>query len=150
MSLQATKPALDEQEELRQHVEHFLVDAHELPSLSVTERIDIVERIATFMADALLPHADLERHVLYPQAAQLLHVPDESEDVADDRAAVRELLSCLVLADPSDPGKLQEVLYALYTLLSAHFWREEAMLMKLAAAPDEERVREVCAAASSS
>src|SRR4051812_45684102 len=69
MSLRTTQPALDEQEELRRHVEQFLVAAHELPSLSVVERIDLVERIAAFLAEVLLPHAYVEQRVLYPQAA---------------------------------------------------------------------------------
>jgi hypothetical protein len=43
----------------------------------------------------------------------------------------------------ADEGALQEVLYALYTLLSAHFWREEELYVKLAALPDEKPVRAV-------
>ena len=73
----------------------------------------------------------------------LLHERDHSDDVASDEARVRELLACLVDADATDPGALQEVLFALYTLLSAHFWREEAVLVKLAALADEDEVREV-------
>jgi hypothetical protein len=140
MSIRTTKPALDEEADLRQHVEHFPVAARELPALSVDERIDVVERIASFIAEVLLPHAAFEQRVLYPQAARLLHEPDESADVADDRAHVRELLGRLVEADASDAGALQEALFALYTVLSAHFWREEAVLVKLSALPDEAEV----------
>src|SRR3954463_7180354 len=99
MSIRSTFPAMAEQEEVRQNVEQFLVAAHELPSLSAVERIDVVERIASFLAEVLLPHADNEQHVLYPQAARLLHERDESADVGRDRAAVRNLLSRLVMTD---------------------------------------------------
>jgi hypothetical protein len=147
MSIQTTKPALDEEADLRQHVEHFLVVARDLPSMGVDERIDVAERIAAFLAEVLLPYASAEQRVLYPQAARLLHRRDDSADVGDDRAAVRELLARLASADANDSGELQEVLYALYALLSAHFWREEALFVRLAAAPDEQGVRQVVSAA---
>jgi hypothetical protein len=136
MSIRTTKPALDEEAELRQHVEHFPLAARELSSWSIEERIDVVERIATFLAEVLMPHAAFEQRVLYPQAARLLHERDASEDVAADRARIRELFARLVEADATDAGALQEALYALYTVLSAHFWREEAVFVRLAALPD--------------
>jgi hemerythrin HHE cation binding domain-containing protein len=143
MSIRATKPALDQEEELRHHVEHFLVAAHELPSLDVSERIDVVERITSFLAEILLPYTKTEQRVLYPAAARLLHERDDSESVGRDRDAVRDLLGRLAEADAHDAGALQECLYALYTLLSSHFWREEALIVKLAALDDEDRVRDV-------
>jgi hypothetical protein len=148
MSIRTTKPALDEEADLRQHVEHFPLAARDLPSWSVDERIDVVERIASFLAEVLLPHAAFEERVLYPQAARLLHVRDASHDVADDREQIRELLARLVEADAADPGALQEVLFALYAVLSAHFWREEALLVRLAALPDEDEVRHAMAASA--
>ena len=143
MSIRATKPALDQEEELRQHVEHFLVAAHELPTLDVFERIDVVERITTFLAEILLPHTQTEQRVLYPAAARLLNERDDSDAVDRDREAVRELLGRLAEADAHDAGALQEALYALYTLLSSHFWREEAVIVKLAALADEDSVRDL-------
>ena len=143
MSIRVTKPALDQEEELRQHVEHFLVAAHELPALDVSERIDVVERITSFLVEILLPHTATEARVLYPAAARLLHERDDSESVVRDRNAVREMLGRLAEADADDVGALQESLYALYTLLSSHFWREEALIVKLAAIEDEDRVRHV-------
>src|SRR3954470_5374680 len=136
MSIRMTKPALDEEADLRQHVEHFPIAAHELPSLSVDERIDVVERIASFLAEVLMPHAAFEQRVLYPQAARLLNERDASADVGIDRGRIRELLARLVEADAADAGALQEALYALYAVLSAHFWREEAVFVRLAALPD--------------
>ena len=44
MSIRTTKPVLDEEAELRQHVEHFPLAARDLPAWSVDERIDMVER----------------------------------------------------------------------------------------------------------
>jgi hemerythrin superfamily protein len=143
MSIRATKPGLDEEAELRRHVEHFLVAARELPSQEMAERIDVVERITSFLAEILLPHAAAEQRVLYPGAARLLHEPDGSDDVAYDRAAVRRLLAQLATADAGDAGELQEILYALYAILTAHFWREEALYLRLAALDDESGVHAV-------
>lgn len=143
MSIRTTKPGLDEEAELRRHVEHFPVAARELPSLAETERIDMVERITSFLAEMLLPHAAAEQRVLYPGAARLLHEPDGSDTVADDRAAVRGLLAQLAIADVRDAGALQEILYALYAILSAHFWREEEIYLRLARLADEDGVHAV-------
>jgi hemerythrin superfamily protein len=143
MSIRTTKPALDVEAELRDRVEHFLVTARDLPSQDLSERIDVVEDTAAFLVEILLPHAAVEERVLYPAAARLLGEPDASDSVAGDRAAVRNLLAQLATSDVADEGALQEVLYALYTLLSAHFWREEELYVKLAALGDEERVHAV-------
>jgi hypothetical protein len=143
MSIRTTKPVLDAEAGLRQQVEQFVVVARELPSLSVSARIDVVEGITAFLAEVLLPYAVIEQRVLYPRAALLLNERDESDDVASDRAAVRELLARLATEDAHDAGALQEVLYALYAVLSAHFWREEAVFVRLAALPDEGRVHEM-------
>jgi hemerythrin superfamily protein len=143
MSIRTTKPALDEEARLRDCVEHFLVTARDLPELDLAGRIEVVERTATFLVEMLLPHAAAEQSVLYPEAARLLGERDNSEDVEGDSEAVRALLARLATADPADEGQLQEVLYALYTLLSAHFWREEELFVKLASVQDERRVREL-------
>jgi hemerythrin superfamily protein len=143
MSIRTTKPALDVEAELRDRVEHFLVTARELPALDLSKRIDVVEDTAVFIVEILLPHAAVEERVLYPEAARLLGEPDSSDTVADDRAAVRSLLARLATSDVADEGALQEVLYALYTLLSAHFWREEELFVKLARFRDEQRVHAV-------
>jgi hypothetical protein len=143
VSIRTTKPALDEEARLRDHVEHFLVTARELPALELAGRIEVIERTASFLVELLLPHTAAEQDVLYPGAARLLGEPDGSDSVEDDSAAVRALLARLATADPADEGQLQEVLYALYTLLSAHFWREEALFVRLASLPDERRVRAV-------
>jgi hypothetical protein len=141
MSIRTTKPALDEEARLRDRVEHFLATAHELPELDLAGRIDVIERTAAFLVEMLLPHAAAEQSVLYPEAARLLGERDNSADVEGDSEAVRALLARLASADPEDEGQLQEVLYALYTLLSAHFWREEELFVKLASVQDERRVR---------
>jgi iron-sulfur cluster repair protein YtfE (RIC family) len=131
MSIRTTKPFLEAHAALRDQVGQFLVTAHKLPDLQEEDRIELIEQTATFLAEILLPHAAAEERVLYPEAARLLGDADESDCVAGDRAAVRELLGRLAVCDARDAGAVQEVLYALYTLLSSHLWREEAVYLRL-------------------
>ena len=131
MGIEATKPFLDLHAELRDHVEHLPVAAHELPELSVEERVDLVESIVAFLSETLLPHAAAEERVLYPRAARILARSDDSSVVAVDEAAVRERIAELAGADPDDTGRLQELLYAIYALLSSHLWREEQLYLEL-------------------
>jgi iron-sulfur cluster repair protein YtfE (RIC family) len=131
MTIETTSAFLGEHAELRASVEQFLVVANELPRVETERRVDLIEGVVAFIAETLLPHAMAEERLLYPVAARLLGRPDDSSTVAADRAAVRDLLEELVLADPADAGHLQELLYALYALLGAHMWREEGVYMDL-------------------
>jgi hypothetical protein len=143
MSLRSTKPFFDEHAEMRDQVEHLPVIARELPAILPDGRFEVVERIAAFLAEILLPHCAAEERVLYPEAARLLGEEDESDTVAADREQVRELLVRLAAVDVRDVGAIQEVLYALHALLQSHLWREEEVYLKLAAAPDQERAGDV-------
>ena len=143
MSIQTTKPFLDEHSELRGHVEHLPIAARELPKLTIEERVDVIERIVAFLGEVLLPHAVLEQRLLYPGAARLLDEPDGSDSVSDDRLAVRELLQALGDADVRDTGALQELVFGLYLLLNTHLQKEEELYMKLLGSKRDERVREL-------
>jgi iron-sulfur cluster repair protein YtfE (RIC family) len=138
MSLRSTKPFLDEHAELRDQVAHLPVIARELPGIPSDERFEVVERVAGFLAEILLPHCAAEEHVLYPEAARLLGEQDESDTVAADREQVRGLLVRLAAVDVRDAGEIQEILYALHALLESHLWREEEVYLKLAVASDQE------------
>src|SRR3954447_13997440 len=104
MSIRTTKPALDQEAELREQVDRFPDLACELPDLDVDARIDVVEQTAAFLVETLMPHAAAAEELLYPEAPRLRGEQDASDDVAADRAAVRELLARLVSADPADAG----------------------------------------------
>ena len=54
---------------------------------------------------------------------------------------MRERISDLAAADPEDTGRLQELLYAIYTLLSSHLWREEQLYLELLASDRETDAR---------
>ncbi|MFL5909354.1 MAG: hemerythrin domain-containing protein [Gaiellaceae bacterium] len=141
MGIEAIKPVLDLHAELRDHVEHLPVAAHELPDLDVDERLDLIERIVAFLSETLLPHAAAEERVLYPRAARIFARSDDSSGAAVDEAAVRERISELAAADPEDAGHLQELLYAIYALLSSHLWREEQLYLEVLSSEREADAR---------
>src|SRR3954447_1379176 len=116
LSIRTTKPALDDEAELRVYVEHFLVIARELPDLDVSARIDVIEHTAAFLVELLLPHTAVEQRVLYPRAATLLGEPDDSGTVGEDRAAVVTLLKRLATADAPHAGALPQTPFFRYAL----------------------------------
>ena len=150
MSIRSTSPFLKEHARLRDHVEHLPVMARAMSRMTDDERADAVEHVAGFLAEILLPHCDAEEHVLCPEAASLLGEQDESDTVALDTERVRDLLARLGRAEPHDVGTLQEITFALYTLLSAHMWREEELYLKLAASRRFRRAEAVLEEVSSS
>jgi iron-sulfur cluster repair protein YtfE (RIC family) len=143
MSLRSTQPYFDEHAALRDQVEHLPVIARELSSIEPDERFEVIERVAAFLAEILLPHCAAEERVLYPEAARLLGEEDGSDAVAADREQVRELLGNLAMVDVRDVGETQEILFALNALLQSHLWREEELYLKLAASSDQKRANDL-------
>lgn len=145
MQIRDSKPFFDLHVALRHQVERLPVVAHELPALPVEERIELVEQVVSFVSEILLPHAAIEQRVLYPRAARLLGKPDDSTTVVEDEAAMREWITDLLEADLADAGHLQELLYALYQLLSAHVGREEQLYVDLLSSQREDEAQDLLA-----
>lgn len=145
-----SKPFLDLHAGLRNQVERLPILAHELPALPVEERIEPVEQVASFVSEILLPHAAIEERVLYPRAARLLGKSDDSRTVAEDEAAMRAWITRLLDADLADAGRLQELLYALYLLLSTHVRREEQLYADLLSSRQEGEAQDLLATVAGS
>jgi len=141
MTLRTTEPFRREYSDLLGHVERLPVIAHELPSLSLEERIEVVERVVAFLAEILLPHAEAEQRILYPEANRLLGGDRGSGAVAHDRREVQARLDELVAADTADAGAIQEILYALHALLAIHLENEAEVYLKLVQTQPDEPVR---------
>lgn len=131
MSSDTTRQFLEGHRTLRNQVERLLLAAQELPHLDPEPRIELVEEIVTFLAQVLLPHADAEQRVLYPEARRLLGGVDETDSIDHDRSELRRRITELVECDPDDAGRLQELVYAIYALLSIHFWKKEEIFLRL-------------------
>jgi hemerythrin HHE cation binding domain-containing protein len=143
MTLRSTRSFRREQADLLGHVERLPVVAHELPFLSADERIEAVEGVVAFLVEVLLPHAEVAERTLYPGAGRLLGDSGEGGAVAHDRQELRARIAELAATDPGDAGALQEILYALHTLLSIHLQHEEEVYLRLVQSEPDESVRQL-------
>ncbi len=132
-----TQPFRDEHAELLVHIEHIRQAARELPRVSLQEREALLARILGFLRQTLLPHAEAEEQVLYPEWARLVGSPDAAAPMIHDHRAIMARTEALALTDPGDIDRLQELLYGLYALISVHFRKEEEIqLPAFDAAPE--------------
>ena len=143
MSTATTRPFFDAHTALRRRVERLPADAHDLGELDVDGRIELIEGTVAFLSELLMPYAHAEESVLYPGAARLLGEPDASYTVAWDRAHLRKRILELTGADPSDTGRLQELHYAIYAMLTFHLQREEELYLRLLSADEQDGVHEL-------
>lgn len=125
MDLRPTEPFRREHEELLSHIEHIGQAARELPQLASAEREAIVGRILDFLRGTLVPHAQAEEQVLYPEWAKLVGFEDAAVPMVHDHEAIVARVERLQGTDVDDVETLQELLYGLYALISVHFRKEE-------------------------
>jgi iron-sulfur cluster repair protein YtfE (RIC family) len=118
-------------EELSAHVDELRFAAREVAQLSSEERELLVGRILRFLEGRLLPHAVAEEHTVYATVARLLSAEEATAPMYFDHAAIRERVTALAAADLDDVELLEELLYALHTLISLHFWKEEEIYFPL-------------------
>ena len=100
-----------------------------MPRLSPEERSALVERILRFLRGTLMPHAQAEEQVLYPEVARLIGDPEATAPMIHDHAAIVERVEALDTADRTDGERLQELLYGLHALISVHFRKEEEIYL---------------------
>ena len=141
MSTSITPPFLEGQTGLRSGIEQFLINAHELPELSIDERIDVIEGAVGFLAEMLLPHARAHERIVCPELDRRLGRHGSAAYVARDRALIQERIEELSDADPRDVGRIQEILYALHALLTIHLEHEAELYLKLVQTQPDEPVR---------
>ena len=136
--MRPTEPFREEHEELLEHIEHLAAAAREVPRLSVEERDALRDRILGFLRGTLVPHAQAEEQVLYPEWSKLLGFPDAAAPMIHDHEAIGARIDRLERADSRDVDSLQELLYGLYALISVHFRKEEDLQLPAfdAAPPD--------------
>ena len=135
--MRPTEPFRSEHEQLLEHIEQIAEVARELPRLNDQERGAQRERILGFLRGTLLPHAEAEEKVLYPEWAKLLGFADAAAPMIHDHQAILARIERLEQAEIDDVDSLQELLYGLYALISVHFRKEEDLqLPAFDAAPE--------------
>ena len=136
--MRPTEPFRREHEELHAHIEHLAQAARELPRLERAERAALVGRIVEFLRGTLIPHAQAEEEVLYPEWAKLVGFDGAVVPMVHDHQAIVARVERLEQADLDDLDLLQELLYGLYALVEVHFRKEEDIqLPAFDAAPPE-------------
>lgn len=120
-----TQPFRDEHRELLDHIEHIRLAARELPRLSEDERRTVVDRVLGFLKGTLVPHAEAEEKVLYPEWSRLVGHADAAAPMIHDHRAIVMRIERLGSAELSDTDELLELLYGLHALISVHFEKEE-------------------------
>jgi hemerythrin superfamily protein len=109
-----------------------------VPRLSTAEREVLVGRILGFLRGTLVPHAKAEEEVLYPEWAKLVGYEGAAVPMIHDHETIVAMIDRLERTDAKDLDALQELLYGLYALISAHFRKEEDLqLPAFDAAPAE-------------
>ena len=120
-----------EHEVFLDELEHIRLAARDLARLSPEGRSEAVGRTLDFLRDTLVPHAKVEERELYPKVARLLGHPEATATMIYDHLAIRERIADLADADTDDIERLRELLYGLYALIRAHFWKEEELYLPL-------------------
>jgi iron-sulfur cluster repair protein YtfE (RIC family) len=123
--MRPTDPFREEHRELIEHIEHLAAAAREMPRLSTDERELLRERVLGFLRGTLVPHAQAEEQILYPEWAKLVGFDDAAIPMVHDHEAIVARIERLADADVGDVDLQQELLYGLYALISVHFRKEE-------------------------
>ena len=145
MADRPTEPFRAEHAQLLEHIEHIRLTAREVPLLSPDERESVVGRVLAFLRGTLMPHAEAEEEVLYPEWARLVGHADASVPMVHDHRAIVARVERLAATPPDDVDSLQELLYGLYALIEVHFRKEEDIQLPVFDAQPQEFVDEVLA-----
>lgn len=95
-------------------------------------------RILGFLRGTLVPHAKAEEQVLYPEWAKLVGYEEAAVPMIHDHETIVGMIERLERTEAKDLDTLQELLYGLHALISAHFRKEEDLQLPVFdAAPPE-------------
>lgn len=95
--MRPTQPLRQEHQELHTRIEHLARAAREVARLEGEESAALVGRIVHFLHGTLVPHAQAEEEVLYPEWAKLVGFEDAAVPMArspGDRCADRATGAC--------------------------------------------------------
>lgn len=140
-----TEPFRAEHREIHEHLQHLAGGARKMPGLSPSERRELRDRLLGFLNGTLIPHAQAEEQVLYPEWAKLIGFEGASIPMIHDHEAIVARVKLLEAADPDDADTLQELLYGLYALITVHFAKEEDLQLPVFDQQSPEFVQEVLA-----
>ncbi len=135
------QPLHDEHHELLPYVEALRTAADAVGTAPVPELRRHIAEAHEFLTQHLLPHAATEEAVLYPAVERVMdcdgatvtmrHDHLEIEQFTRDLATIHTELSDRDALPDAALGEIRRVLYGIYTLVTAHFAKEEADYLPL-------------------
>jgi iron-sulfur cluster repair protein YtfE (RIC family) len=120
-----TQPFREEHAELLGHIEELRAMGGEIARVPVEQREVKLAGVLDFLGGTLVPHAQAEEEVLYPEWAKLVGYADAAVPMVHDHEAIVARVDRLAGTSPEDTDALQELLYGLYALITVHFRKEE-------------------------
>jgi iron-sulfur cluster repair protein YtfE (RIC family) len=135
-----TQPLREEHKELLPHIEKMRQVADAIGEATTEALQHGVDEVIEFLTQHLIPHAQAEDRALYPVVAEVMGAPQATRTMSRDHIEVGRLSDELVslranllggTLDPMQADALRRVLYGLYTLVKAHFAKEEEIYLPL-------------------
>jgi len=135
------RPLHEEHQLLQSYIEELRRTADDIGLIPIRELEVSVEACRMFIFDRLIPHAEVETLVMYPQVARLMgnsHATDtmkrdhdEIVRLADECEALSHELHRARKLDDELAVSLRRVLYGLYAVVGLHFAKEEEVFLPL-------------------
>ena len=135
-----TQPFIDEHLALMQEIEALKQVVNMIGSAPLIALHEQLDALSEFLTSQLRPHAQAEEQVFYPLAAKLLGSDASTAVMIREHAQVDHLIEeldilRLKIGDRvllvAQANQLRHVLNGLYSILKAHFAREEAVFLPL-------------------
>lgn len=103
--------------------------AKTLPLVSVEEREILLRDNLQFLNEVLLPHAEAEEAILYPQWAQLVGFDGAPALLIAEHHEVKDGIRLLQEIPRNEVDPLQRALYGLQAVITSHFHKEEEFVL---------------------
>lgn len=114
---------------VREHTELLREAARRMPGLSPQERLELRDRVLTYLHAIVEPHSRRDERELYPEIATRLGDPLATASMNYDHIAIRHWIKQIADAHLDRPEPLQELLYGLDALIRVHLWKEDELYL---------------------
>lgn len=128
----------DEHAHLLPHIETLRTTADTVGHTSPDVLGTALAGLRRFLADHLIPHAEMEERLLYPAVGRVMGAAESTATMSREHVEIgrlaRELGALGETAGELDEERqaaLRRVLYGLYTLVKVHFAKEEEIYLPL-------------------
>lgn len=124
-----TKELHDSHGNIREYTQLLRHAARELPDLSPRERLELRDRVLTYLRVVVEPHTRRDDSVHYPEITPRLGDRLATDSLNYDHLAIGHWIKQIAEAHLNRPEPLQELLYGLDALLRVHLWKENELYL---------------------